>query len=680
MAIFDIQGPDGAAYEIDAPDQAAALAAFKKMQAGGPTQPMIPGGIAGNAGAGLIEGAVGFGTMGGNLREGLTAGAEWAANKLGAQPEASARVRALANDYGRYLPGLLGGQSKEQVMPAVEAATGPLPTAQTDAERYTRAAAEFVPGALLGPGNVVRKAVQYGVVPGLTSEYAGERAKGTQFETPARLAGALLGVGAGVAGGAAYNAGKNRLAAGLAAGDVSDVVGSPVGAGATRRLADSLAKDRVTPESAAATVAELGDDAMVLDLGRQLRGRAEAVAAQPGRGQNTVLDAVENRTGRFGQGTAQRVSQTLDAEMGPTHNVVELVDRVNETVDRVARPLYRQVMDAHPVLTVPAAVIERPAVAQAMKNAGQLARQHGENISGVTERRTILSGPGYNIGEDVTIPAQPSLRYWDYVKKDLDRRINAYQRSGGASELNSADKADLSGLMDARRALVSHLDDVTDGAYKEARQTAATKYELREAIDFGRSAFNSKLLPEEFRAALDDMSAPERAMAKVGFRRELDRLIETTRNEGATARRILDTNHVLKKTEDLFGARAAQEIERRVGAENTFQEATQDIARNSRTAVRQELVKDTSTPSSSEIRSASMPGLAWAAGRGGLNYLRDHGMERTRDQIGTVLTQGGDQIDPLVRALMGLNARRAANSAPAGDLRAAIANALNTGR
>jgi hypothetical protein len=54
-------------------------------------------------------------------------------------------------------------------------------------------------------------------------------------------------------------------------------------------------------------------------------------------------------------------------------------------------------------------------------------------------------------------------------------------KSGGASELNSADKADLGGLIDARNALRDHLDAVTNGDYAMARRTAAFKPQLNEA-------------------------------------------------------------------------------------------------------------------------------------------------------------------------------------------------------
>lgn len=630
---------------VDFPDTMsdAEIAAAIDAEYGPPT---TGGDVLKSAGAGLAKGLIG-GAAAANpaamAAEGLRSSGVGIAKSLGAEVPAWLE---------RPLP-----SSPEGMQQGIETVTGEFHKPQTTAGGYAHSIAEMVPGAVVGRGNIMRKLLQYGVAPGTGAEYLGSKAKGTAYEPGARLVGALAGIGTGAGASALYSAAKNRIAAGRTGTELSDIVGAPVGAGATRRVADSMEADRTTPQSAAATVAELGDDAMLLDTGRQMRGRAEAIASQPGRGQNTVVEAVENRTGRFGEGTAQRVQQTLDNELGQTQNAVELIERTNTAVDRVAGPLYRQVMEAHPSLwdNRLASLTERPAIAEAMRNARGLAANYGETI-------------------DVT--ARPSLRAWDYVKKDLDRRINAYYKSGGASELGSADRADLGGLQQARRDLVTSLDELTNLAYREARQASATKFELREAFDFGRTAFNSKILPEEFMAELAEMSVPQRHMAQEGFRRELDRIVQATRNEGATARRILDTNSVLQKAEALYGPQAVQAIERRIGAENTFQDATTAITGNSRTAVRQQLMKDTETPSAGAVNSLSIPGIMAAGARKIANSVRTGYTDRTRNQLADVLTAQGDEIDPVVRALMGFNTTRAQNNLPVGSPQAALISAL----
>jgi hypothetical protein len=619
------------------PDQQAAVveeiaaARGSKMPAA-PATPSKPTGLMNNVGAGLAEGVVGLATSPATALEALSGGN-------------------------------IGGTNKA-VWDTIERWTGPRPEAKTTGEKTARGVSEFIPGSLIGPGGMMQKALTYGVVPGLTSEYFKQRAEGSGYEGASGIAGALLGTGVGAGINRGVAGAKNYLAARDAAGDVSQTLGTQVGPGATRRLAQNLTDDRVVPADVARMRAELGPEAMFMDIGRQTRGRAEAIAGQPGRGQNTVLDAVEGRTGRFGANTSQRVAQTLDQQMGRTHNVVELVDQTDAIVDRIARPLYRKVMDAHPVVWDQriATLAERPAIAQAMKDARAVAGNYGETLSAI----------------DAT--TRPSLRHWDYVKKSLDQRIRSYYQSG--QDLSGVEKADLGGLQEARRALVTALDEVTNGAYREARQAAANKPQLREALQFGRDGFNKNILPEEFAAEIADMSIPQQHMARAGYRRELDNLIETTRNEGAAARRLLDTNSNLQKIEILFGPQAAREIERRIGAENTFQEATQDIARNSRTNVRQQLGKDTADPAPANRMQTTLTGVGASLLGKGYDYAKNmaQGMPATRSQIADVLTAQGGDIDPIVNALLRLGDRRTANSATVGNKTSALINALVSGR
>jgi len=535
---------------------------------------------------------------------------------------------------------------------------------KTGAGRITKMAVEAAPIALSGSGAAIPNLVKGAALPALGSEALGDRFAGTWLETPSRLVGALLGGVAGHGAGMAGSALRTGAAARSVAQDARALTGDQgINAGAVRRVAKNIADDQVTPESAARTMGELGPEGMLLDAGRQLRGRAEAIATQPGPGQNRVLDAVEGRTGEFGEGTANRVRGTLDTTMGPGVNVVDLTKGIGEIVDRHAKPLYDSVMADHPVVKVPEEITSRPAVAAAMKNATTLAKQYGEKLESPTETQTILKGPGYHMAEDVTAPAQTSLRYWDYVKKDLDRRINGYMKSGGASELGSADKADLGGLIDARNALRDHLDQATEGAYKQARDVWAHKPQLTEAIDQGRAALSTKLLPEELHDTYTNLSIPQQAMYRVGMRREIDRIMDTARNDGAAARRVLDTDQNREKIATVFGEDAAAAIDRRIAAETKFQEATNKIGANSRTAVRRELVKDTEEPSQGAPPQANVLGYLHKAGTGILSNLRNTGMENTRTGIGSLMTTPAHQVPDLVRLLAGYN-QRAAGMAP----------------
>jgi hypothetical protein len=610
----------------------------------------------------------------------------------GAIPDIASTMKGAANNYlFDPLFNAISGPQKEGPKPfdlneragsaaikrGVESVTGPLYDPKSTEGKFAQAATEAVPASLFGPGSTAVKTV-IGLGSGLGGETLAQKFAGTPFEPWARLVGGIIG-GAGTAVGTkGVEAARNYSAAKSTGQELGNILGTDaIKPGAVRRTAQSAADDELSLTGAQTSQANLGPEAMVMDLGRQMQGRAEAVSLHPGKAQNTVLDAVEGRTGEFGSGARTRIEDTLNKHLGPNENVVKLMDDVDELVRQRATPAYEKVMTDHPVINVPAEITSRPAVAQAMKGAESLAKNYGEKLA-TSETRTILSGPGYHIADDVALPAQTSLKYWDYVKKGLDQRINGMMRHG-MDDLSSAEKADLGGLLNAKQSLVSYLDQATNGAYADARRIAATKPELHEAMDFGRSIFNSKLLPEEVAAHIDGLSIPAQAMAQVGARRELARVLDSARNDGAKARNFLDTNNNRQKIASLFGEDAAQAIESRVAAENTFQNATESIARNSRTVRRQELIKDTETPSPARV-DTTLTGLALKPVKAGFAYALEHGMQNTRKGIADILTAKGGQIDPIVEQLLKYNQAKSANAAtPLSHQAAALVRALLAG-
>lgn len=62
---------------------------------------------------------------------------------------------------------------------------------QTTAGEYAQTVGEFLPGSLLGGGNLAGSAMRYGVLPGLASEAAGQATEGTEYEQMARIAAAI---------------------------------------------------------------------------------------------------------------------------------------------------------------------------------------------------------------------------------------------------------------------------------------------------------------------------------------------------------------------------------------------------------------------------------------------------------------------------------------------------------
>ncbi len=594
-----------------------------------------------SAAIGPVKAAVGFGGSLGSLGQIFAGGMDKVFSSIlpvDKAAEASKEFRARAvPEFVQNLPGL---QPPDSVQKKVEGVTGDFYKPKTTEGGYAQSVTENLAGAAAGPGGWGMKIAQ-GVGSGLGSEYLGNKFKDTIYEPWLRAIGGIVGGAGASGGGATVNALQNRGAAARAGQEIGDVLGTgKANAGAVNRVAGSVAEDALDPSSVMNTQSRLGSDAMGMDLGRQMQGRAEAIAAQPGVAQNKVLDAVQNRVGEFGSGTRERVNSTLDTHLGPSRDVVKLRDEIHEIIKDHAAPAYKQVMEKYPVVMDETlqTLAQRPAIAEAMQRARGLAANYGETIEG----------------------AQPSLKYWDYVKKGLDQRINTMMRSG-MDDLSSAQKADLGGLMSARTALRDHLDRVTGEEYAGARRIAATKPELDEAFQFGQSMFNTKLLPEEIAAHINDLSIPAQAMAQAAARREIERVLDSARNDGAKARSWLDTNNNKAKIENLFGENAAAAIENRIGAENTFQTSAHNVSQNSRTAVRQNLAKDTADPSQASY-APTVLGALKAVPAAGLNYIRQQGMRDTREGVANILTARGQQLDPVIDQLLNYNNYRKAHA------------------
>lgn len=628
--------------------------------------------VAKSAGSGVLKGVAGVATLPQTMHDFLggvsgfaaeqTVGRVINAIKSGGSDFSPAPHPEKSDTLLDRLPSL---PRQQDVVSAIDRA-GLIHKPETTAGRYAETVGEFLPMSLAGPGSWMRNATAFGVVPGLTSEAAGQYAEGSGYEEPARIFGALAGGLGGALSGKAMAGVKNYGATNAAGQEIAAVTGQPrVAAGAVRRVADSIAEDGLTPAAVRAKASELGPEAMLMDMGRQLGGRAEAIAAQPGRGQNAVLDAVEGRTGQFGGNTAARVKQTLDDVMGTSPNMVETQKRVERVVDTLASPQYKRVMSEHPAIWDDGLqkLSERPVIRQAMLDAYSLAKNYGEEVKNLFQKAPPSASRMLSIhrdGHDI----KPSLQFWDYVKKSIDARIERLEGKGGIERLNSKEIADMGGLVAAKNALLKHLDEVTSGEYALARKLSATKFEVRDAADFGRKAFQNGLLPEQFTARINDMSLPEQTMVKAAMRREIERVIDTARNDGAAARRFLDTEQNGQKIAAIFGRDALAEIEKRIAAETHFQNIKTNVANNSRTAVRGELIKDTATPSADNALQTSVTGLVHAAGRGGLNYVRNQGMSRTREGIADLLTTKGPEMQRLIEILSNLGTTRAANARP----------------
>lgn len=388
--------------------------------------------------------------------------------------------------------------------------------------------------------------------------------------------GAVFG---GVGSGAAEIIGKG-------ANTVASIVrGSrDVDAEAGRRVVGALRSDferdgaKLGPEEIMAANAA-GTPRAIMDAGgERTKALMRSSANTSPEGRAALTSVIEPRF--EDQGT--RVGGFIRQVTGGAH-AGEDIEALRTAARAANEPAYRKVMDANPVVHVPADITERPVVAQAMKDAVSLAKNRGEKLSGPTETKTVLAGDGFHIADDITPQALTSLRYWDHVKKALDARINGIKRTGGIDSLDSKQKADLGGLLDAKRALVEHLDRVAPG-YKEARSGAARFFGAEDAVEAGQKFVLSNASLHDARKALAGMSAPERELFARGFASELaDKIEKTGFNRDVLKSIFLNNGPALQKIKIALGVERSRQVEALLRVEAVVDEARKALG-NSTTA------------------------------------------------------------------------------------------------
>lgn len=167
-------------------------------------------------GTGVVKGAIGFGTLPGNVEALARAGINRGAGLLGIEGNV-VDPDTLAINYND-LAGRVQNRFGEFYKP------------QTTPERYIETVGSFLPGGAMAKGATMGQRAAQVVAPAVTSEAAGQLTEGTAAEPWARVAGALAG----------------GVAANLGARTITPAPADPVKTAAVKELAD----DGVTAISA----------------------------------------------------------------------------------------------------------------------------------------------------------------------------------------------------------------------------------------------------------------------------------------------------------------------------------------------------------------------------------------------------------------------------------------------
>jgi hypothetical protein len=405
-----------------------------------------------------------------------------------------------------------------------------------------------------GSAMATTKAARAGYGAAIGAGYGGAfgAGEGDGLEDRARRAagGAVLGGAMGAAAPTVIDA------AGKVVGGVSHVAGSLLGhpidvlrgirnpdAEATRRIGGALAED-INAGKAGMSPADIdaakrnGQSVTAVDLGGE---NVRAVGRSSANNSPTGRAALDDMTSQRFESQSARASNFVRGLSPFGGDATRTSESIHAAANAANKPTYDRVMSAHPVVTVPSEITNRPAVAQAMTDAVSLAKNYGEKIQGENEIKTILKGDGYHIAEDIPNSAKTSLKYWDYVKKGLDARIEGMKRSGGIEDLNSKQKADFAGLVDARKALVAHLDKVAP-EYKDARAGAAAFFGAENAVEAGQNFVKMSGSLTDARLAHNKMNDAQKSLFAEGFVSDLaDKISKISDNRSITIDKIFNS-------------------------------------------------------------------------------------------------------------------------------------------
>jgi hypothetical protein len=523
------------------------------------------------------------------------------------------------------------------------------------------AAAVFRGAAMLPQmGNALITGAGYGAL------YGAGQGEGAQNRLLEAGKGSAIGGGLGVA--------AVPVARGLgnAVGYAADLVrGRPAALqqyerGAVNRLTRAVGDDDLAaryPQQ----VGELGHQGMLADMGPNLRGQAGAIANQPGPGQRMISD----RLGTRRDFAARRITQDVDQALGPAANIPETIHATQQHYRAQAAP-HRQAFQNSPVPftqqlddTLTLLAQNEPAV---IRSAERLAAM--DNRSGPQQWFARQQPDG-----TYQIERVPNASEWDYIKRALD-------------DLGRSPEANLRRIYGGLAARVrGEVDEALspgapqDSSWARARALEGEDFQIREAMEQGRTAFQRELTPDQMRADMfgvgqpprGGMTPPEAAGYIVGAREGVRSIMGNAstaagENAATAARSRLGSDFAREKLEIIAGPQAASQLTRRLDAETVFDQTRQAVVGNSATAGRQAAQAEfpntqSSSQTPSELRKSSISGVAMEAGYRLANALSGGAMNERRMRIARdaaeMLVAQGQARDNVANALFAYSQSRA---------------------
>lgn len=273
---------------------------------------------------------------------------------------------------------------------------------------------------------------------------------------------------------------------------------------AIRAIRNAAVSEGVDADDAVRMLNELGPDATIADLGENFRLLARAAADESGQMKSQARSMVNNRQ----MGQQQRLLDAAEIASGAKAGNFNTARQALITSRRdAAKPLYDAAFDMG--ITPNGALVDvlnRPAMASAMRKAVRLAANEGDEVEG-------------NL-----------LKQLHYAKMDLDDQIGTAIRSGNGNKARS--------LMLVKNDLLKVVDS-QNSSYAKARELYSGDSQMLNAMDSGLDLF--KMSVDNIDETLKGMTKSEKDLFNLGAVRAIrDKLDDTNMTHDAT-KRLLGT-------------------------------------------------------------------------------------------------------------------------------------------
>jgi hypothetical protein len=276
-------------------------------------------------------------------------------------------------------------------------------------------------------------------------------------------------------------------------------------------LLRQLSTDDTLSGAGAARIAEGGPDAMLADAGPAATNLLDTALERSGPGSTAARQRIEQRAAGANTNLTAEMDQTLGAPVG--------VDARQEAIRRGSSAQrsseYNAAYDAPIDYASPEgqqleAMLER-VDPRALEYANSLMRKEG------LASRQIR----FTVNADGTVRAQrmPDVRQWDYITQSLQEAAYGTETRGALGGLTRAGRVDRNTAQEARGLLRQLVPE-----YGQALNTASDVIGRIEGLEVGEGLLSTKVTRDALARDLRGMSAGERQSVRAGLRDELEEI------------------------------------------------------------------------------------------------------------------------------------------------------------